>query len=156
MGGKNSVFIPFPLHHFASGLCSFLSSGVVFSGYSKLEGGPGLSAPSESSVSDDTASFHTAPGRESSGREGELPLHTSRGGVRREKAGLLQQSVQVMMQEMSLDPTCHRSRWCFPNHQRLMGNECGSVASGSLCRLNRAASGSPSAADPSPAHPGIL
>lgn len=85
--GKNSVLIPVPLHHFASGFGSFLSVGVVFSRYSKLEGGPGLSALSESSVSDDTASFHTAPGRESSGREGELPLHTSRGGVRREKQG---------------------------------------------------------------------
>lgn len=87
VSSKSSVLIPFPLHHFASGFCSLLSGGVVFSGYSKLEGGPGLSAPSESSVSDDTASFHTAPGRESSGREGELPLHTSRGGVRREKQG---------------------------------------------------------------------
>lgn len=36
------------------------------------------------------------------------------------------------MQEMSLNRTCHCSRWCFPNRQRLMGNEGGSVASGSL------------------------
>lgn len=36
------------------------------------------------------------------------------------------------MQEMSRNPTCRCSRWCFPNRQRLMGNERGSVASGSL------------------------
>lgn len=62
----NSVFIPVLLH-FTSRFCSFLS--LVFSGSSKLERGPGFSAPSESSVSDDTASFHTGPG-EREWREG--------------------------------------------------------------------------------------
>lgn len=57
----NSVFLPGLLLHFTSRFCSFLSSAVVFSMSSKLEGGPGFSAPSESSVSDDKASFHTGP-----------------------------------------------------------------------------------------------
>lgn len=128
----NSVFIPALLLHFTSGFCSFLSIAVVFLGSSKLEGEPGFSAPSESSVSDDTASFHTGL-EQREFREGGWvsTAHFQRWGEEGE-AGLLQQSVQVMMPKMSLDLPCQCSWWCSSNHQRLTVNKCGSVASLSL------------------------
>lgn len=82
--------------------CLLLLSGVFFSGCSKLERGPGFSALSESSVSDDTASSCTGLSEEGMewwwwGVVSVLPLlaYIEAGWGKKGKVGFLQHNIQV-------------------------------------------------------------